>query len=702
MRSARFFIYNDVRVCYNFFMINRKAVFADETECFKTPYEPEAGDRVTLKLRTLANDVLKAYAVINGLKRVMTRLPQERGDRFDYYTVSFTCTDKPVNYHFEIFDDDERVAYNRLGCVENVQSEFDFSFVPGFKVPEWAKGTVFYQIFTDRFCDGDPSNNVEDNEYYYTGGHSKRVMEWYKLPDELDVRCFYGGDLQGVKAKLDYLQDLGIEAIYFNPLFVSPSNHKYDTQDYDHIDPHIAVIEDDLDHRMKFWEHNNGYAPRYIKRVTSHKNLEKSNAYFAELVKEIHARGMRVVIDGVFNHCGSFNKWLDREGIYLNKEGYEEKGAYQDADSPYRNYFKFEKPNEAKSEYEGWWGFPTLPKLNYEKSAELEDYILSTGAKWVSEPYNVDGWRLDVAADLGHSPKYNHKFWRMFRDRVRGANPEAFIFAEHYGNPEPWFNGREWDSVMNYDAFMEPVTWFLTGMEKHSEGYDGSKLWDGKHFFDSMFKNMSKFPRPALDSALNQLSNHDHSRFLTRTNRTVGTIRTMGPHAAGYNVDVRVMALAVLIQMTWVGSPGIYYADEAGQVGWTDPDSRRTYPWGSENKELIEFHKSAIALRKKIHCLKKGSIKKLDAGNGFIIYGRFDADDIAAVVINCTDGEMNLSVPVWELGVPHGASMTRRFFCGEYDYNEDEVVGEVKFGRLFLTLPAKSGCVYHYENNPRK
>ena len=239
-------------------------------------------------------------------------------------------------------------------------------------------------------------------------------------------------------------------------------------------------------------------------------------------------------------------------------------------------------------------------------------------------------------------------------------------------------------------------------MEKHSEGYDGSKLWDGKHFFDSMFKNMSKFPRPALDSALNQLSNHDHSRFLTRTNRTVGTIRTMGPHAAGYNVDVRVMALAVLIQMTWVGSPGIYYADEAGQVGWTDPDSRRTYPWGSENKELIEFHKSAIALRKKIHCLKKGSIKKLDAGNGFIIYGRFAADDIAAVVINCTDGEMNLSVPVWELGVPHGASMTRRFFCGEYDYNEDEVVGEVKFGRLFLTLPAKSGCVYHYENNPRK
>lgn len=678
-------------------MINRKAIFSDETESFKTPYEPVAGDRVTLKIRTLKNDALKVYAVVNGIRRVMKKLPAERKvTNFDYYSVSFTCTEKPVNYYFEILDDDDRVAYNRLGCVENVQPEYDFSFVPGFKVPDWAKGTVFYQIFTDRFCDGDPSNNVEDNEYYYTGGHSKRITEWNKYPDELDVRCFYGGDLQGVRKKLDYLQDLGVEAIYFNPLFVSPSNHKYDTQDYDHIDPHLAVIEEDMDHRMQYWEHNNGYAPKYIKRVTSKVNLEKSNEYFADLVKEIHARGMRVVIDGVFNHCGSFNKWLDREGIYLNKEGYEEKGAYHTVDSPYRNYFKFDRPREANSSYEGWWGFPTLPKLNYEKSRELENYILSTGAKWVSAPYSVDGWRLDVAADLGHSLRYNHKFWKMFRDRVRGANPEAFIFAEHYGDPEAWFNGKEWDSVMNYDAFMEPVTWFLTGMEKHSEAFDGSKLWDGNAFFESMFKNMSRFPRPSLDSALNQLSNHDHSRFMTRTNGTVGTLKTMGPHAAEYGIDIRVMALAVLIQMTWPGSPGIYYADEAGQVGWTDPDSRRTYPWGEENLELIEFHKQVIALRKSIHCLKMGSIKRLDAGNGFITYGRFDETDAAAVIINCTDGELHLSVPVWELGVPTGATMTRRMITdGEGFYVEPKTC-EVKHGRLFITLPAKSGCVYAY------
>ena len=686
-------------------MINRNALFSDETSRYKKPYEPCVGDRVTVRIRTLANDAFNVYVIINGVKHGMEMMPLAKRREivsvrkdiyFDYFEYSFKCPERQIKYYFEISDEDDVVYYNRLGCVENVQEEYSFSFVPGFHVPDWAKGAVFYQIFPDRFCNGNPDNDVEDGEYYYTGGHVKRIREWNKFPDELDVRCFYGGDLQGVRQKLDYLQDLGVEAIYFNPLFVSPSNHKYDTQDYDYIDPHLAIIEDDADHAMQHWEKHNGFAPKYIKRTTSKINLEKSNLYFKNLVEEIHRRGMKVVIDGVFNHCGSFNKWMDREGIYLNKEGYE-KGAFQSTNSPYHGYFKFENPNEAYSEYEGWWNYPTLPKLNYERSKELENYILYTGSKWVSAPYNVDGWRLDVAADLGHSARYNHRFWKKFRERVRGANPEAFIFAEHYGSPEEWFDGCEWDSVMNYDAFMEPVTWFLTGMEKHSEVFDGSKLWDGKAFFDSMFKNMSRFPRPALDSALNQLSNHDHSRFLTRTNRTVGTTATRGPHEAAKNVDKRTLELAVLIQMTWPGSPGIYYADEAGQVGWTDPDSRRTYPWGNEDRQLIEFHRQAIKLRKEIGCLKLGSIKRLDAGNGYIIYGRFDEDECCTVIVNCLDKTVNLNASVWELGVPrNGVKMTRKFFCAEQAFDLREVQSEVNNGRLFVTLPAQSACVYYY------
>ena len=669
-------------------MINRMALFSDETECFRTPYEPVKGDLVTIALRTLADDVNHAYIVLNGIKKEMTKARTD--GTFDYYSIKLTCTDDPVSYYFVLYDDDDKVCYNKIGWAENNQSEYNFSFIPGFKVPDWAKGAVVYQIFVDRFCNGNPSNDVENNEYYYTGSHSRKITYWGKYPDKLDVSNFYGGDLQGVLKKLDYLQDLGVEAIYFNPIFVSPSNHKYDTQDYDHIDPHLAVIIEDEPHAMADWEKHNGFARRYIKRVTSQKNLEKSNAFFAELVKEVHRRGMKIIIDGVFNHCGSFNKWMDREGIYLDKEGYED-GAYQSVLSPYRSYFRFNHPNENYSDYEGWWGFETLPKLNYEDSPELVENIIKIGEKWVSPPYNVDGWRLDVAADLGHSPQMNHWFWEKFRKRVRKANPEAFIFAEHYGDPAPWFNGRQWDTVMNYDAFMEPVTWFLTGMEKHSDNRDDRLLGDGIYFFDSMFRNMSRFPRPSLDSALNQLSNHDHSRFLTRTNRTVGRVESMGAEAASYGIDKRVFMLGVTIQMTWPGSPGIYYADEAGQVGWTDPDSRRTYPWGNEDKSLIKFHKKLIAVRKKVHCLKKGSLKKLDAGHGYIVYARFDYEDCAVTIVNMRDEELKLSVPVWEAGVQTGGKMKVEVSSSHEPFEGDEY--KVKYGRLLIALSAKSSCV---------
>ena len=665
------------------------ALFSDETESFRTPYEPVKGDTVTISLRTLADDVKRAYAVINGIKREMTK--SRTDGTFDYYCVEMTCTDDPVSYYFVIYDDDDdKVCYNKLGWAENNQAEFNFSFTPGFKVPSWAKGAVVYQIFVDRFCNGDASNDVENGEYYYTGSHTRKVAYWGKYPDRLDVSNFYGGDLQGVKQKLDYLQDLGVEAIYFNPIFVSPSNHKYDTQDYDHIDPHLAVIEEDEQYVMPDWERHNGFARRYIKRVVSGKNLEKSNKFFVDLVKDIHRRGMKIIMDGVFNHCGSFNKWMDREGIYLNKEGYEE-GAYQSVISPYRKYFSFNHPNENYSDYEGWWNFDTLPKLNYEQSPELVEEVMKIGEKWVSAPYNADGWRLDVAADLGHSPEFNHAFWRKFRKRVRAANPEAFIFAEHYGDPSAWFDGSQWDTVMNYDAFMEPVSWFLTGMEKHSDHRDDGLLGDGIRFFDAMFKNMSRFPRPALDSALNQLSNHDHSRFMTRTNRMVGRTETAGPEAAGRGVDRRVMELGVVIQMTWPGSPGIYYGDEAGQVGWTDPDCRRTYPWGEEDKELIELHKKLIKLRGSVHCLKMGSLKKLDAGHGYIAYARFDRSDCAVVLINVRDDDAKLSVPVWEVGAGSVGRMKLEIATSEEFASDDEF--RIKYGRVHINLPTKSACV---------
>ncbi len=664
-------------------MISRSALFSDETEMFRDPAEPEAGDIVRVRLRVLRRDYAKVYLLLDGKEQEMTFV-RTSGD-FKYYGTSFVMPDHMISYSFKIVGRSETLFYNKLGCVETENEYYNFRATPGFKTPDWAKGAVIYQIFVDRFKNGDTSNDVVDGEYFYINGPAQQIKDWKELPKEFDVRCFYGGDLQGVREKLDYLQDLGVEVIYFNPLFVSPSNHKYDSQDYDHIDPHFAVIVDDDDTILSEDESDNKKAKKYITRTTGKKNLEASNQYFIELVEEIHIRGMRVILDGVFNHCGSFNRWLDREQIYEGQKGYE-KGAFVSKKSPYRSYFAFGKDQWPYNEtYDGWWGHDTLPKLNYEASDALYKDILRIGKKWVSPPFNVDGWRLDVAADLGHSAECNHQFWKDFRAAIKEANPNAIVLAEHYGDPAPWLLGDEWDTVMNYDAFMEPVTWFLTGLEKHSDCFDGGRLGNGDWFVKNITHNMSKFQLPSLLTAMNELSNHDHSRFLTRTNSTVGRLATRGSDAAGRGVKYSILKAAVMLQMTWPGAPTIYYGDETGVVGWTDPDNRRTYPWGEENLELIEFHKYVIAIHKRVSCLKTGSLKILIGADHLLVYGRFDMDNQAVVVINDKDEERSVVVPVWQLGVDNGRGVLERvLLTWENGYNVGRLPVDVSDGYLKL------------------
>lgn len=446
--------------------LNQRALFTDETSDYRRPEEPDAGDRVVLRFRTGKNDA-DAVFYVEKERNLEARMIKVSSNRlFDYYKYVIVAGKAPRYYYFKIVKGNEICYYNRLGPSAEYGEGSDFRITPGFHTPEWAKGAVMYQIFVDRFCRGDKDNDVLSREYVYIGRPVHRVEDWGRNPSTMDVGCFYGGDLQGVWDKLDYLQYLGVEVIYFNPLFVSPSNHKYDTQDYDHIDPHYGVIVKDGGELVAEDATDNEHATRYQIRTASFENLEASDQFFARFVEEVHRRGMKVIIDGVFNHCGSFNKWLDREQLYA-RQGKYELGAYQSADSPYRTFFKFYKEDAwpCNNNYDGWWGHDTLPKLNYEESPKLCEYIMEIARKWVSPPYCVDGWRLDVAADLGHSSEFNHKFWHDFRKAVKEANPNALILAEHYGDPSSWLEGDQWDSVMNYDAFMEPVTWFLTGME---------------------------------------------------------------------------------------------------------------------------------------------------------------------------------------------------------------------------------------------
>lgn len=675
------------------------AIYSDDSEDYRCPPEPDFGDTVTIRLRALKNSVINVMLNIFGSDIAVMMRKTISGDVFEWYETQIGCIRKEVAYCFLIETGDTCVIYDKTGPrIGNPEELPDrscaFRFTPGFHVPEWAKGAVQYQIFIDRFCNGEVTNDVRDNEYYYVLGHSRHINNWSWPPDETDIRTFYGGDLQGVRNKLDYLQELGVEVLYFNPIFVSPSSHKYDTQDYDHIDPHFAVIREDVDHKMELWEKHNGFAPRYIKRVTSVINLEESDRFFADFCGELHKRGMKIILDGVFNHCGSFNKWMDRDGIYLGCEGYE-KGALQSLNSPYREFFRFNsKGISGYPDYEGWWGYSTLPKLNYEGSEKLREEIMRIAEKWASPPYSIDGWRLDVAADLGHSPEFNHSFWKEFRKRVKRINPDILIVAEHYGDPRGWLHGDEWDTVMNYDAFMDPVSYFLTGMEKHSDERREDLYLNGKAFFETMFRNMAAFERPSLDCAMNELSNHDHSRFLTRTNGRVGRLLSAGISAAGEGIRKNVFRQAVTIQMTWPGAPTIYYADEAGQVGWTDPDNRRTYPWGCEDRELIAFHKALTGIRKEYPVLRHGSLIPLAADGGVIVFARFNASEAVIVAVNGESVPKETEIRPVNAGVPDGRMISRILLsdCGGFDLSRTEI-GTVTGGRLTISLPAGSAVI---------
>ena len=682
-------------------IFNPQALFSDGTASYRNPSEPDCFEEVHLRFRTGRENVDEVILVFDEQRYTMQKVANDK--MFDYYEYTVKLGDSRVEYYFEVHSGHMVCYFNSVGVCSSVENYYNFSITPSFQTPDWAKGAIIYQIFVDRFYNGDRSNDVETDEYFYIGEGTHKNTDWMKYPREMDVREFYGGDIAGVMKKLAYLQNLGVEAIYLNPIFVSPSNHKYDIQDYDYIDPHFGrIVKNDGENLQRDEngnliihdpEHPNKDATRYICRVTDKENLEASNQLFIEFVEEVHRRGMKVILDGVFNHCGSFNKWLDRECIYEDAPGYE-KGAFVSKDSPYRTFFKFREDTWPYNvNYDGWWGHDTLPKLNYEESPKLYEYIMRIARKWVSPPYNVDGWRLDVAADLGQTAEYNHHFWHEFRRNVKEANPNAIVLAEHYGDPTEWLKGDQWDTVMNYDAFMEPLTWFLTGVEKHSDEYRGDLIGNADAFFGSMRHYMTRFNTQSLQVAMNELSNHDHSRFLTRTNHQVGRISSRGADAANEGVNKNLFRMAVLMQMTWPGAPTIYYGDEAGLCGWTDPDSRRAYPWGHEDEELIQYHKELIRIHKEHQVLRTGSILFLFGEYQCISYGRFDDNEHIVVAINISQDTRHMEIPVWRLGMTQPTRMARVILTDASGFSIETKVYPVQSGKLILDCPPETAVL---------
>ncbi|QNK40592.1 glycoside hydrolase family 13 protein [Caproicibacter fermentans] len=516
-----------------------------------------------IRLRTAKDDCKSAVLVIAKKHAWMTKqkfqMEKIATDRyFDYYQYNYATDDPRLGYYFLISDGEATLVYSESGVTEAFNDQyayfhyFQYPFINPIDVhtvPSWVHEAIFYQIFVERFYNGDPGNDPGS------------VSPWGELPKP---KSFFGGDLQGILEKLDYLKELGINGLYLTPIFESPSNHKYDTTDYRKVDP--AFGDKDL---------------------------------LCKLIKQAHENGIRVILDGVFNHSGYF--FAPFQDVLKN-------GGH----SQYAGWFHFTEFPEHGGEpkYRCFGTSPNMPKLNT-SNPQLKKYLFDTVAYWMEET-GIDGWRLDVSDEI------DHQFWRDFRQLVKGINPEAVIIGENWHNSYPWLMGDQFDGVMNYPVTKSCIQFFASGeisAEEFAEDLSGSLMWNSDQ---------------ANFSMLNLLDSHDTMRFLTWCRG-----------------DKKKLMLAILFLFSYIGVPCTYYGTEIGMEGNGDPDSRRTFDWDENrwDKDLLAFYQQIISFRKSCKPLQYGNIK-MWADDGVFYLERGYGDEKALTVLNNTGEGKNIVLPV--------------------------------------------------------
>lgn len=447
----------------------------------------------------------------------------------------------------------------------------------GYETPNLFKGGVMYQIFPDRFYNsGTPKKNVPDDRV---------LVDWDAepgwRPNEEGLvlnNDYFCGDLKGIEQKLPYIRNMGVTVLYLNPIFESHTNHRYSTADYSKIDPLLGTEED-----------------------------------FVSLCNAAHKLGIKVILDGVFNHTGD-------DSLYFNKKGrYDVVGAFQSQDSPYYHWFNFINwPNE----YCSWWGFDTLPEVN-ESNEEYIEYITGPDgivAKWLK--LGADGWRLDVADELPDS------FIRKIHDRAKSVKPDAIIIGEvwedasnkeAYSERKQYLLGHELDSIMNY-PFANAIIDFI--------GYN-----DADNFMERILNITENYPKPVVDILMNLLGTHDTARIITRLAGEDYTGRDrewQASHALSeeqYQFGIELEKIAAAIQFTLPGFPSIYYGDEAGMQGYKDPFNRAGFTWDHINMSLHSWYAWLGLLRKTCPVLDHGQFIPISGAQGCICYARMNVDE---------------------------------------------------------------------------
>lgn len=457
-----------------------------------------------------------------------------------------------------------------------------------YTAPEWVRDSVFYQIFPERFANGDPTNDPPG------------VVNWGSRPTREN---FFGGDLQGIINHLPYLENLGVTALYLTPIFKARSNHKYDTCDYLSVDPAFGT-----------------------------------NQLLRKLVDASHKRGIRVILDAVFNHCG--------DGFWAFEDVMRKGALSRYADWFYTTSFPICQDPPG---YQTCGGVGYLPKLNVSKP-EVQDYLLKVSTYWLQE-CGINGWRLDVPW------KISLDFWRTFRDAVKRVNPDAYIVGEIWRDPSPWLEGDTCDGIMNY-----PLRDYILD-------YCVRTTMDAEDF-DYVTSRLREIYGPSAPFHLNLLGSHDTTRLITLCNN---------------DVDRAILAIATMF--TAIGVPMIYYGDETGLIGENDPDCRRCMIWNDRawNSRILNVYSLLIRARHEHPALRSGTFERLWVFNGVYAYRRYWDNDEVIVILNPREKRRHVKVPL-----PRRASMRKKWrdlFTGEvFLYNEGHLLVEKMPSKTALIL----------------
>ena len=621
---------------------------------------PLSPTKIEFKAKAHLNDVEFVYIVKDDIPIEMVKVSEDNSFEYFQKIIFLDNEDEEFDYYF-LYQDGGKEFYLQNGGFSNSKNKdecFRYSKdnVQSFYTPDWVKNGIIYQIFPDRFYNGSQENNPDFKEWYYDGINIappsgelfKKYTEYYHFVDDWndysglkrspyhhpddegyqpDYNSFYGGDIEGIRQKLDYLEDLGITIIYFNPLFESKSNHKYDAVDYMKLDPHFGTEEE-----------------------------------FKLFVKEARSRGIRIILDVAFNHTGE-TFWAFQDGM---KKG---------PSSKYYDWYEWKKwplPDPLEESnfkpidyYECWWGYGHMPNLNFDfdeinpsensikdinlanPNWEVVNYVLDVGEYWILD-MDIDGFRLDVPNEV---PFW---FWKLFREKIKSIKPDAYLVGELWSNAVDWVNDDYFDAVMNYAYFKDPVMRFFNTRQCSAEDFDRD-----------IKQGLFSYPVQATQVMMNLIDSHDTFRYLESCDG-----------------DIARLEMAVLFQMTYVGTPHIWYGDEVGMMGAHDPDCRRPFDWdytsNPDKVELRDYYKKLIEIRKQNSCLRTGAFKSLLADGMVYSYLRSDENSSIIIVLNNDTKSHNIKIP----------------FNG--DGLLDLITGKsyiVKDGMLEIELDAMSGAI---------